>query len=165
MISFFASLTLLLSSYANAILTDAAPVPCRSLVEIEITSKTNARVLKSRVDIRSADKNGKGIFHIDVQRQENALYTIIQPEQVIHLPEVLDLTVHFSEGESIKLRDASISDNMIVCNIAKDLRPILSDNTIVSLSFDGLYESYDILFKPQEMIYYNDLISCMSSYR
>lgn len=159
----YSFLFLLFSSYAPSY-NSIADLPCRGIMEVKIVSETNARVMQSKVPIHAADKDGKMVFDLEVLKQETALYTYITPRTECLLPTYTSLELIYSDDTRKAIGQLPISESTIVWEMSQSDTQAVTDKTVVAIAFSGLNEEYEILLKPTELMYYNDLVACMGRY-
>lgn len=144
--------------------TEVDSLTCNQLIEVLADHDTATKTYVNKFKIPVVDKNGKMLFHVNLQRKGSQQKMIINPVRNCRFEPDANVVLTYSDLSQVKLRSAH--------NVAsKNIEVLLDDQTIsqlmshkiISISFEGKKYPYDIILKPNQGRVLQDVVNCIQN--
>lgn len=141
---------------------DVDTLTCNQLIEVVAQHDTATRIYRNRYKIPVVDKNGKMMFNVDLLYSDTSQKMILNPVRNCRFEASTEVTFTYSDQSQrvITSLHKDRSGNVEVL-LDEEIQSELMTSKIISIAFDGIKYSYDVVLKPNQGRVVQDVINCI----
>ncbi len=142
--------------------TEVESLTCNQLIEVVADHDTATKTFINKYKIPVVDKNGKMMFHVDMQRRGNTHKMILNPVRNCRFEAHAEITLTYSNlSQRVLTSTHSTSSSNLEVILDEETQLELRNHKVFTIAFQGRKYNYEVVLKPNQGRVVQDVLTCI----